>query len=64
MKDLLTVKETAKILGMSEQGVRVQLQRKKLPFGLAVPSVSGKGWRYIIPRAKLEEFLGKELTNK
>lgn len=63
MKDLLTVKETAKLLGMSEQGVRIQLQRKILPFGLAIPSVKGNGYRYIIPKAKVYEFLGKGLDN-
>ena len=62
MSDLLTVKETAKLLGMSEQGVRVQLQRKILPFGMAIPSVKGKGFRYIIPKAKVFEFLGKEVS--
>ena len=60
MSDLLTVRETAKLLGMSEQGVRIQLQRKILPFGIAIPSVKGSGYRYIIPKAKVYEFLGKD----
>lgn len=59
MKDTVTVKEVAETLGMAEQGVRIQLQRGLLPFGYAVPCVNGKGYRYIIPRNKFEEFVGK-----
>lgn len=58
MKATLTVQETAKLLGMNPQGVRVQIQRGILPFGQAVPSVTGEGFRYIIPAAKVYEYLG------
>ena len=60
MKATMTVEEVAKLLGMNPQGVRVQIQRGILPFGQAVPTVRGKGYRYIIPRAKVYEYLGIE----
>lgn len=60
MNEVLTVEETAKLLGKSPQFIRIQLQRKMLPFGIAIPSVSGKGFRYLIPKAKVYEFLGIE----
>ena len=59
MSERVTVQETAKILGMSQQGVRIQLQRGKLPIGTAIPSVTGNSWRYLIFRDKLNEFIGK-----
>lgn len=59
MKDTLTVEEVAKALGMNPQGVRIQLQRRILPFGYAIPTVTGKGFRYIIPKDKFDEFMGK-----
>lgn len=60
MKQTLTIKETARLLGMSEQGVRVQIQRGLLPFGTALPSVTGNGYRYLIPKNKVYEYLGIE----
>lgn len=59
MKETVTVKEAAKVLGMAEQGIRIQLQRGLLPIGVAVPSVTGSGWRYLIFRDKLNRFVGK-----
>lgn len=60
MKEVVTVEEAAKRLGMNPNGIRVQLQRGILPFGQAVPSVTGNKLRYIIPRAKFEEFMGNK----
>lgn len=59
----ISVAETAKLLGMSPQSVRVQMRRGNLPIGKALPSVSGKGWRYLIFREKLNEFIGKGQGN-
>lgn len=53
----MTVKEAAKILGKSEQFVRIGLQRGILPFGYAV-QMSSK-YTYHISEAKLYEYLGK-----
>ncbi len=63
MKETVSVEETAKMLGMSPQGVRVQLQRGMLPIGMALPSVTGKGYRYLIFRDKLNKFIGKDATD-
>lgn len=61
-KETVTVKEAAAILGIAPQGVRVQLQRGILPIGQAVPCVTGKGWRYLIFREKLNQYVGKGET--
>lgn len=68
MKTLtLTVEETAKMLGIAPQGLRVGLQRGVYPFGQAIPSATGHGYRYIISRIKFFEYLGvkdeKEITD-
>ena len=54
----MKVKEAAKLLGKSEQFVRIGLQRGILPFGYAV-KMSSK-WTYHISEAKIYEYLGKE----
>ena len=54
----MKVKEAAKLLGKSEQFVRVGLQRGILPFGYAV-KMSSK-WCYHISDSKVHEYLGKE----
>lgn len=58
-KETVTVKEAAAVLGIAPQGVRVQLQRGILPIGQAVPCVNGNGWRYLIFKEKLNEYIGK-----
>lgn len=52
----VTVKEAARILGVSEQFVRIGMQRGMLPIGGAV-KMSSK-WTYYISRNKLEEYAG------
>lgn len=53
----MKVKEAAKLLGKSEQFVRIGLQRGILPFGYAV-KMSSK-WTYHISAHKVHEYLGK-----
>lgn len=53
----MTVKEAAKLLGKSEQFVRIGLQREILPFGYAV-KMSSK-WTYHISEYKIYEYIGK-----
>lgn len=57
-KETVTVIDTAKRLGVNPQTVRIGLQRGIFTFGYVVPSVTGKGLRYVIPKAKLDEFMG------
>lgn len=54
----MKVKEAAKLLGKSEQFIRIGLQRGILPFGYAV-KMSSK-WCYHISDAKIYEYLGGE----
>lgn len=56
MKSTYTVKEISEKLKMNPQGVRVQIQRGMLP-GRAVPSVTGNGYRYIIPKEAFDNFM-------
>ena len=53
----MKVAECAKLLGKSEQFVRVGLQRGVLPFGVAI-KMSSK-WSYHISDRKVYEYLGK-----
>ena len=52
----ITIKEAAKILGKSEQFIRVGLQRGLLPFGVAY-KMSSKYSYYISPK-KFYEYVG------
>lgn len=54
----LTVKQAAKILGKSEQFIRVGLQLGIFPFGSAV-KLSTK-WTYYISPTKLYEYAGRK----
>ena len=52
----ISVKVAAEILGMSQQFVRIGLQRGILPFGSAV-KLSSK-WTYYVSLARLYEYAG------
>lgn len=56
----LTVAETSKILGISEQFIRYLLQQKKLPIGCAVKNSKGTGYRYLIYSNLVEKFIGDD----
>ena len=53
----MKVSECAKLLGKSEQFIRIGLQCGILPFGTAI-KMSSK-WTYHISDAKVHEYLGK-----
>ena len=53
----LKVSEAAKLMGKSQQFVRIGLQRGILPIGYAV-KMSSK-WSYHISAHKVYEYLGK-----
>jgi len=57
----VSVKEAAKVMGKSEQFVRIGLQTKRLPFGLAV-QVSTR-WTYYISPAKFYDFVGTKIKS-
>lgn len=57
----LSVKTVAKLMGKSEQYVRIGLQRKLLPFGTAmIVGVHGRGKRYSyhIPAGAFADYMG------
>lgn len=53
----ISVAKAAEIMGVSQQFVRIGLQRKLLPFGFAVSMSGGKFTYYINPK-EFEEYLG------
>jgi len=52
----ITVKDAAQMMGVSEQFVRIGMQRGKLPIGTCV-KMSSK-WTYYISKPLLEQFVG------
>lgn len=53
----MTVSMAAKMLGKSEQFVRVALQNATAPFGFAVRMPSGR-WSYHISPKRITEYIG------
>lgn len=58
----ISVKEASNITGMSEQFIRIGLQRRLIPIGTAVKMSSR--WTYYISPKKLEEFTGINLERE
>ena len=57
MNNRVTVLEASKILEVSQQYIRMGLQKGILPFGTAV-QISGKKWTYHISRKLLDDYIG------
>ena len=55
----ITVKQASKIMGKSEQFIRIGLQTNRLPFASAVQI--SKQWTYYISPSKFYNFIGKEV---
>ena len=55
--DTLTVQETAKLMGKSQDFVRIGLQRNLLPFGYAVKTGKER-FSYFISKQKFIEATG------
>lgn len=53
----IKVKDAAAMLGVTEQFIRIGLQRGQLPIGAAVKFKSR--WAYHISPAKLREYIGE-----
>ena len=52
--DRISVTEAARQLGMTEQAIRVLMQRKKLPIGQVIDHGSKK--EYLIWQSKIDSF--------
>lgn len=59
----LKVAEAARLMGKSEQFIRIQLQRGLLPIGCAKQNQNGKYSYYISPKL-FEEYTGIKVTKK
>lgn len=57
MKTTLTVKECSDFTGLGLSQIRIGIQRKILPFGIAIPSKKGERFYYHIPIAQVEEYM-------
>lgn len=58
----ISIKEVSKILGASDQLVRVGMQRGLLPIGVAV-QITNNNYTYHVSRKLLEEYIGKEVVD-
>jgi len=54
----ITVEMAAKMIGKSDEFVRIGLQQNRLPFGTAV-NIRGKRWTYHISANLLQQYIGK-----
>ena len=59
----ITVKEAAKLMGVSPQFVRIQMQRNLLPIGSVKKNPQGKCRYYISPKL-FEEYTGIKVEKK
>ena len=53
----ITIAEAAKLMGVSQQFIRIGLQQGLFPFGCAL-KMSGGRYTYLIIRNKLLEYMG------
>jgi len=58
-RETLTVRETAKILGIAPQAVREQMKAGVLPIGDCWENSKGTGYRFRIFKDKLDRHMGK-----
>lgn len=58
MNDRVKISDAAKLMGCSEQFIRIGLQRQTLPIGHAVKM---KQWCYYISKPLLEQYTGKKM---
>lgn len=59
----ITVKEAAKLMGVSPQFVRIQMQRNLLPIGSVKKNPQGKCRYYISPKL-FEKYTGIKIEKK
>ena len=57
MENNMTIAEASELMGVSQQFVRIGLQKGILPFGCAV-QVSKQRYTYFISRQKFTEYTG------
>ncbi len=62
MSERVSVAEAAKMLGMSQQGVRIHMQRNLFRIPIGDVTKPGGRYQYHIYRDMLMKHLGKETT--
>ena len=62
-KNKVKVAEAARLMGVSQQFIRVGLQKEKLPFGCAI-RMSNKKYTYFISKQKFTEYTGIPVEKK
>jgi len=62
MEKKITVKKASRLMGKSQEFVRIGLQRNNLPFGTAV-KVSNR-WSYYISPKLFYEYIGIEIEKE
>lgn len=58
----VSIKEAAKLMGKSEQFIRVGLRSNRLPFGVAVQL--SKQWTYYISPKLFYDYIGHQTVEK
>ena len=61
-KNRLSTNEAAALMNVSEQFIRIGLQRKQLPFGYAIKNKTK--WCYYISPVKFEEVTGIKVEER
>lgn len=61
LKTVLSIEEAADFIGTGRQSLRVGLQNKIFPFGVAIPKQGKSGkttYKYNIQRVQVERYVG------
>ena len=57
MNTNVSIKEAASLLGVSQQMLRVSLQQKLFPFGIAIRIKDSSKYTYYINRQQLNDYI-------
>lgn len=60
----VTVSCASKMLGVSQQCIRVLMQQGKLPIGTAIKNSKNTGYLYLIYKEKIDSFIGNDGLTK
>jgi hypothetical protein len=53
----MTIQDAAKIMGMTEQFIRLGLRQQRLPIGIAVKTTDSR-WTYDVQEHLIRQYLG------
>lgn len=55
----MTIQDAAKIMGMTEQFIRLGLRQQRLPIGIAVKTTENR-WTYDVQEHLIKQYLGEK----